>query len=134
MLCYEVIEIESDIPDLMPLIMGDQNALEQVFTNLLGNAIKFSGPGSKISIWTEIKEKGVSVWIKDQGVGIPAADIPHLFEGFFRAQNVIEKGIPGSGVGLYIVKSIVEELGGRVSVQSELNQGTIFEIWLALYD
>ena len=128
------IEIKSDIPDLLPLIIGDHNALEQVFTNLLNNAVKFSEEGSSISLWTEIKDKGISIWIKDQGVGIPAADIPHLFEGFFRAQNVIEKGIPGSGVGLYIVKAIIEELGGSVTVESVLNQGTIFEVWLPLYN
>jgi PAS domain S-box-containing protein len=128
------IQITTDVPDLLPLVIGDHNALEQVFTNLLGNAVKFSGEGSSVSLWTEIKDRGVSVWVKDQGVGIPAADIPHLFEGFFRAQNVIEKGIPGSGVGLYIVKSIIEELGGKVSVESELNQGTLFEVWLPLYN
>ena len=72
---------------------GDQNAQEQAFTNLLNNAIKFSGPGSEISLWTELKDKGVSVWIKDRGVG------------------------------LYIVRSMVEEPGGRVCVQSKLTRG-----------
>ena len=128
------IKIEAEIPELMPLIIGDHGALEQVFTNLLNNAVKFSRDNSQVSLWADIKDKGISVWIKDQGMGIPAGDISHLFEGFFRAQNVIEKSIPGSGVGLYIVKSIIEELGGKVSVNSVLNEGAVFEVWLPLFN
>ncbi len=127
------ITIESDVTEHLPLVIGDRSGLEQVFTNLLNNAIKFSKEGGSVTLRTEIKERGVSVYVQDQGVGIPAADQPHLFEGFFRAQNAIEKGIPGSGVGLYIVKSIVEELGGKVAVTSKLNEGTTFEVWLPIY-
>ena len=74
----------------------------------------------------------MSVWIQDKGIGIPPEDLPHLFKRFFRARNAIENEVPGSGVGLYIVKSIVNELGGRIRVESVLNDGSIFEVWLPL--
>ena len=72
----------------------------------------------------------VQVTISDQGLGIPAESLPHLFERFYRAKNVTIAEIPGSGIGLYIVKSIVDELGGNIRVESELNQGTTFIISL----
>ena len=124
------IEVEMEIEEGLPNVIGDKGALEQVFTNLLNNAVKFSPSGSKVRMSAGQKNEGVQVFIRDNGVGIPAEDIPHLFEGFFRAQNVIEKGIPGSGVGLYIVRSIIQELGGSVSVDSQLDMGTTFGVWL----
>ena len=127
------IEIITGIPGSLPLIMADRNALEQVFTNLLNNAVKFSDNGSKVHLTVAVNDENICVSIKDQGVGIPSSDLPHLFEGFFRAQNVIDKGIPGSGVGLYIVKNIIEEHGGKVTVNSKLNEGTEFEVSLPVY-
>ena len=73
---------------------------------------------------------GVDISIADQGLGIPPEALPNLFEQFFRARNVTLAEIPGSGVGLYIVKSIVEELQGSIRVESELNKGTTFIITL----
>jgi len=73
-----------------------------------------------------------SISIADHGLGIPPESISHLFERFYRARNVTVAEIPGSGVGLYIVKSIVDELGGRIEVKSELNQGTTFVVYLKL--
>ena len=72
----------------------------------------------------------VQISIIDQGLGIPAEDMPNLFEQFFRARNVTLAEIPGSGVGLYIVKSIIEELNGHIKVESEINKGTTFIITL----
>jgi len=75
-------------------------------------------------------EKEARVSISDQGLGIPPEAHHHLFERFYRARNVTIAEIPGSGIGLYIVKSIVDELGGSIRVESELNQGTTFIISL----
>jgi two-component system OmpR family sensor kinase len=72
----------------------------------------------------------VCIAIVDHGLGIPPEAQPHLFERFFRARNVTIAEIPGSGVGLYIVKSIVDELEGTIEVTSELNQGTTFVVGL----
>jgi signal transduction histidine kinase len=77
------------------------------------------------------RESGnIRVSIADSGVGIPQEAIPYLFERFYRAKNVTIAEIPGSGIGLYIVKSIVDELGGSIQVESAVNEGTTFIVTL----
>jgi signal transduction histidine kinase len=76
------------------------------------------------------EEDYIHIYIRDDGIGIPEEAIPYLFQRFYRAKNVTIAEIPGSGIGLYIVKSIVEELGGRISVESVLNHGTTFIVSL----
>jgi len=134
------ISLQETIPISLPTIIGDSNNIQQVFVNLLSNAIKFSEPASVVEIIAAMKDSnenadgekipGVSIWVRDHGIGIPQEDIPHLFTRFFRAQNAIDQEITGSGVGLYIVKSIIDGLGGNIKVESVINQGTTFEIWL----
>ena len=129
------IVFEKDIASRLYLVNGDEGALQQVFINIFYNAIKFSDPGSKILIRMkqcigDKNTKGVSVWVQDHGIGIPAADLPHLFTRFYRASNVQELEIAGSGVGLFIVKSIIYELGGQVTIESKENKGTTIKIWL----
>jgi PAS domain-containing protein/anti-sigma regulatory factor (Ser/Thr protein kinase) len=112
------------------IILGDKSGLQQVFINLINNAVKFSPEGSAVEIKVTKTEDEVMVRILDQGLGIPADALPHLFERFYRAKNVTIAEIPGSGIGLYIVKSIVEELGGRINVDSVINLGTTFTVSL----
>ncbi|HUG33916.1 MAG TPA: ATP-binding protein [Anaerolineales bacterium] len=112
------------------LILGDKSGLQQVFINLINNAAKFSPEGSAVRIDVEHAQGRVSVSISDKGIGIPPEALPHLFERFYRAKNVTIAEIPGSGIGLYIVKSIVEELGGSIHVKSAINQGTTFIVTL----
>jgi PAS domain S-box-containing protein len=112
------------------LILGDNSGLQQVFINLINNAVKFSPEGKTVDIRVEQTETFVRVHISDHGLGIPAEALPHLFERFYRARNVTIAEIPGSGIGLYIVKTIVEELGGKIDVQSVINAGTIFTVCL----
>jgi signal transduction histidine kinase len=111
-------------------ILGDKSGLQQVFINLINNAAKFSPEGSSVTINVVEAENEVRISISDQGLGIPPEAQQHLFERFYRAKNVTIAEIPGSGIGLYIVKSIVDELGGRINVKSELNMGTTFIISL----
>ncbi len=113
-------------------ILGDKGALEQVFINLINNATKFSPEASSVTINIGYPQDHVEIKIKDQGMGIAQEALPHLFEKFYRAKNVTIAEIPGSGIGLYIVKSIIEELGGKIDVQSELNKGTAFIVSLKL--
>jgi PAS domain S-box-containing protein len=112
------------------LILGDKSGLQQVFINLINNAAKFSSEGSSVTINVTEAEDEIRVSISDVGLGIPPEAQQHLFERFYRAKNVTIAEIPGSGIGLYIVKSIVEELGGKISVASELNKGTTFTVTL----
>jgi PAS domain S-box-containing protein len=111
-------------------VIGDNSGLQQVFINLINNAVKFSRQGGTVAVSITENENEVCVEIVDSGVGIPEQAIPHLFERFYRARNVTIAEIPGSGIGLYIVKSIVEELGGTIHVRSVLNQGTTFIVRL----
>lgn len=111
-------------------ILGDKSGLQQVFINLINNAAKFSPEGSAVTIDVECTKDEVRVYISDKGLGIPPEALPHLFERFYRAKNVTIAEIPGSGIGLYIVKTIVEELGGRILVKSAPNEGTTFIVIL----
>ena len=116
-------------PDI-PKINGDPSALQQVFTNLLNNAIKFTPAKGHITVSAQAYNHKVYFKIADTGMGIPPEDMRNLFSRFFRGRNAIDAEVSGSGIGLFIVKSIVERLGGQISVQSELTKGTGFEIEL----
>jgi signal transduction histidine kinase len=111
-------------------ILGENGALQQVFINLINNATKFSPEGKSVTINIGFSNGYIDVSITDQGMGIGPEAIPHLFEKFYRAKNVTVAEIPGSGIGLYIVKTIVEELGGTIDVKSELNHGTTLIVHL----
>lgn len=115
-------------------VFGDAGGLSQVFINLINNAVKFSPEGKAVEVVAAKggAEREASISITDHGLGIPLESIPHLFERFYRAKNVTVAEIPGTGIGLYIVKSIVDELGGKIEVKSELNQGTTFIVYLRL--
>ena len=124
------ITIQFSKPEKPVIVVGDKSGLQQVFVNLINNAVKFSPEGSSIRVDITQTEEETQVSIADQGMGISPEDLPHLFERFFRGKNVTIAEIPGSGIGLYIIKSIVEELGGRMMVKSKLQQGTTITVML----
>ena len=115
-------------------VIGDKSGLQQVFINLLNNAVKFSRQGGTVKINVSENDTEVLIEIVDSGVGIPEQAIPHLFERFYRAKNVTIAEIPGSGIGLYIVKSIIEALGGTIHVESILDRGTMFTVSLKRFE
>lgn len=104
----------------------DLSLFRNVLINLISNAIKFSFEHSPIDIHTEVTESAILISIKDYGLGIPDEDRKHLFERFFRAQNVTN--IQGTGLGLHIVSKYVELMNGDIQVESELEKGTQFNI------
>jgi signal transduction histidine kinase len=124
------ITIQLYTPEKPILVMGDKSGLQQVFINLINNAAKFSPEGTSVDVNLTLTRKYAQAAVSDHGMGIPPEDIPHLCERFFRGKNVTIAEIPGSGIGLYIVKSIVEELGGRLMVESALKQGTTITVAL----
>jgi len=126
------ISIKLETPHSPFNVLGDVDGLSQVFINLINNAVKFSPEGKTVEITAVADENEASVSVVDHGLGVPPESIAHLFERFYRAKNVTLAEIPGSGIGLYIVKSIVDELRGTISVESELNRGTTFTVKLRL--
>ena len=111
-------------------VQGDETALTQVLVNLVGNAIKFTPNGGRVVIDLKKEGDGIGLSIIDTGIGIPAEDMPLLFGRFFRGRNAVENEIQGTGIGLFIVRSIVEKHGGTIRVASGLGKGSKFDIWL----
>jgi signal transduction histidine kinase len=126
------ISIKLETEQTSSSVFGDMDGLSQVFINLINNAVKFSPKENTVEVKVAQDETHAHISITDHGLGIPPEAIPHLFERFYRARNVTVAEIPGSGIGLYIVKSIIDELGGAISVKSEVNQGTTFTVSLRL--
>lgn len=114
-------------------VQGDALKLRQALSNLLGNAIKYTGEGGTITLSMENRDDMVHVDIQDTGYGIPATDLPNIFKRFYRVRNNGHDEIEGNGLGLAIVKSIVEQHGGQVSVESEPGQGSCFHVLLPLF-
>jgi signal transduction histidine kinase len=115
------------------VILLDSKALRLILTNLVSNAIKFSPPGSPVLITSEISDHELKLTVRDHGIGISPADQQHLFERFFRGENVTS--IQGTGLGLNIVAKFVELLGGQIEFSSTLDAGSEFHVLLpALYE
>jgi len=114
----------------MPHIAGDGDRLAQVLTNLVSNALKFTPEGGKVQVVAQFKNQGVSVIVRDTGVGIPKEDLPRVFERFYQVDKARGPS-RGTGLGLAITQEIIEAHGGTITVHSEgHNRGTTFRIWL----
>jgi len=116
----------------LPEIMADPDRLNQVFTNLIGNAINYTPEGGKINVDIYRVEGALRVDIKDSGIGIHAKDLAKVFERFYRADHPLVQESRGTGLGLPIVKMFVEMHGGRVWAQSQIGKGSTFTVLLPL--
>lgn len=112
--------------DNFPLIPGDEIRLRQVIENLLTNAIKYSPEDTTITLGGRFTEKSVTVFVRDEGVGIPKDEIDQVFERFYRVDDQLTSRTQGTGLGLYLVKAIVEAHGGEISVKSQIGSGSTF--------
>jgi PAS domain S-box-containing protein len=117
------IDLRAAVRDDLPEVLGDRDRLLQVFENLIGNAIKFTPPGGRISVGAAARNRYVVFCVKDTGHGIPAEDLPHVFDRFWQGRR---QRRAGAGLGLVIVKTLVEAHGGRVGVHSAPERGTTF--------
>ncbi|UCG24377.1 MAG: GAF domain-containing protein [Chloroflexota bacterium] len=111
-------------PD-MPPVRGSEDTLYMVFKNLVENSINFT-PSGAVSVDARLVDGMVRVEVSDQGIGIPAEAIPNLFQRFYRAQSAVERGIAGTGLGLYMVREGLETCEGTIRVESEVDQGAKF--------
>jgi two-component system sensor histidine kinase GlrK len=113
---------ENDLPD----IAADGEKISQVFTNLLSNAIKYTESGGTITVNVSKQKKGIKATVSDTGAGIPPDDLPRIFTKFYQAKNAKK----GTGIGLALVKHLVEAHKGSIAVESELDKGTTFTVEL----
>jgi len=123
-------EIVTDFPADFPVVRGDAARLEQVLNNLLSNAIKYSPDGGRVEISGRALPGEAVVTVTDQGVGIPLEEQTRIFERFFRGSRERHQRTPGAGLGLYLVKAIVEVHGGRIWVESSPGEGAAFSFAL----
>jgi signal transduction histidine kinase len=125
--------IATRIDEGLPRVSADPERLERVLSNLLSNALKYSTPGTPVVVSARPGDGEVVTSVADEGPGIDPADLPHLFDRYFRAGKV-RAPHEGLGLGLYITKGLVEAHGGRIWVESEVGQGSTFSFTLPLAD
>jgi signal transduction histidine kinase len=120
-----------DFPEDYPPIRGDFERLREVLTNLIGNAIKYSPDGGLIKVGGVLgKNDTVCLYVSDEGIGIPPADQERIFERLYRVDNSLTRQTPGTGLGLFLVKAVIEAHDGRVWVESTPGEGSTF--WIEL--
>lgn len=122
--------IRADLPAGPVWVNGDAARLEQVLTNLIENAIKYSPGADHIDVALDARPEAVTITVQDHGIGIPASEQPELFGRFFRASNASAQHYGGLGLGLYIASEIVKRHGGQMSVSSEEGAGSAFSFTL----
>ncbi|HVO69065.1 MAG TPA: HAMP domain-containing sensor histidine kinase [Aggregatilineaceae bacterium] len=128
------IVLHRQITDQPGIVMGDEVGLQVILGNLLNNAIKYSPDGGQVTVGCKVSRSSqtVDVTIADTGIGIPAHDLPNIFNEFFRAQNAKDLQIIGTGIGLTTVHTLIERFHGTIDVQSEEGKGTTVTVSLPL--
>ncbi|MCC6682989.1 MAG: PAS domain-containing protein [Phycisphaeraceae bacterium] len=124
------IQMQFTIPPKLPVIQGDREKLAVAVQNLLGNALKYTNDGGRVSVSVEVKEKDLVIEVTDSGIGISPEDQTHVFEKFYRARDKRISGITGSGLGLGLAREIIRLHGGDISLDSQLDHGSTFTISL----
>ena len=124
------VELRLDIAPDVTKISADRMRIEQVFTNLLDNAFKYSPVGAEIVLGAKKSGTMVEIWVKDSGPGILGADLLHIFERYYRADKARSREHGGTGLGLSIVKHIVKAHGGQVAAESQFGNGTTIRVHL----
>ena len=113
-----------------PVVRGDPERLRQVFENIIGNAIKYSPNGAAVQARVSETDETVRVAVDDRGMGVPASEMKFLFERFTRGSNAKRSKVKGTGLGLYLAKTLVERHGGNIQVQSKMDEGSTFTVVL----
>ena len=124
------VRVEIDLPDDLAPVEADDDRVLQVLANLIGNAIKFTESGGTVAVRAHMETDRVRVEVADTGAGIPAADLPHIFDRFWTSRRTSK--VKGTGLGLAISKGIVEAHGGRLRAESDVGRGSTFAFTLPL--
>lgn len=126
------VSIKAALPQELPPIQADVRDMEKLFTNLIGNAIKYNRENGSVTIEGEVEGSFVRYDVKDTGIGISPEHLPRIFDDFYRADDERTKKISGTGLGLTIAKKIVNSHFGRIEVASEPEKGSVFSVFLPL--
>ncbi len=126
------LQIERDYEKNLPIINADPQLTRIIFQNLLSNSVKYTPDRGIISLTIKTQQSDILIKVSDSGYGIPKAQQSQIFKKLFRADNVREKEPDGTGLGLYIVKSVIEQFGGKILFESKENKGTIFYVTVPL--
>ncbi|HYF65936.1 MAG TPA: sensor histidine kinase, partial [Herpetosiphonaceae bacterium] len=124
----QAVDLGIDVPALTPPLWLDPRRVEQVLLNLLQNALAFTPAGGRITVRARLTDATLQIDVQDTGAGIAAADVPHIFERFYRADRARSR--PGAGLGLAIVRHLIELQGGQVAATSALGRGTTISLSL----
>jgi len=134
MLGPETVNIHREIPDALPSVVGDAAALRSAVQNLVANAVKYGGSDRWVGVKAEEirhhRSSNVRITVSDHGPGIPPNELPHIFDPFYRGGDALSKQIHGNGLGLSLVKRIVNAHGGQVTVVTKPGAGSAFTIEL----
>ena len=122
------VRIDIDVPHDMPVAWIDREAISQVMINLLSNAIKYGSSGGWVGVRVQDTQTAIEIAFSDHGDGIPMKDLPHVFGQFYRSPDTAVRSKRGTGIGLTIVRYIVQAHGGTISVESTAGLGTTFLI------
>ena len=112
------------------IVLGDADRLKQLLLNLVDNAVKYTPAGGQIVLMLYREPEWTRVLVKDSGIGIPAEDLPHIFDRFYRVERPRSEGKTGTGLGLSIARWVAEAHGGNLTVESQQGEGTTFTLWL----
>jgi signal transduction histidine kinase len=129
---HKGVEYRVNVPEELPKVLGDREMLEQMLENLVSNAVKYTQAGSVRVDFARETAGRVRIQVSDTGIGIPEKDLPNLFSYFFRAENARAVEAIGNGLGLAIVREIVNQHGGNIRVESEEGKGTTFIVTLPI--
>ncbi|MBN1584363.1 MAG: HAMP domain-containing histidine kinase [Anaerolineae bacterium] len=131
---HKLIDIQIDVSPDLPFVYGDPKRVGQILSNLLSNAIKYVPDTGRIEVSAQVDDAAemLEISISDNGIGIPAYQLPHIFDRFSRVEREAIQHTVGTGLGLYISKGLVEAHGGQISVQSQEGEGTCFTFTLPL--
>ena len=126
------LRFENDIHADLPMLRADEGRLQEIVYNLLDNAVKYSKAGGTITVRAQVEGESIHISVTDEGIGIREADVPRIFERFYRADKARSRELGGTGLGLSIVKHIVQLHGGSVGAESEPGRGTTVSVFLPI--
>ena len=133
---YQTLAVEKglkfnrDIPVEPIEINGDRDLIQQAIRNLLDNAIKYTPSGGMVELSLLVKPRQILIKVKDTGIGIPASDLPQIFDRFYRVDKARTRQTGGFGLGLAIAQQVIQAHNGKITVESKIEQGTTFQICL----